>query len=78
MEIFISQRAGSFYILDQFSNLMFRPMSQNDECFDLDIGDFNLVEYEKIGEDERLQDGTLLIPYLDNIAGQLKKLRDNK
>ena len=77
MEIFISTRTGSAYILDDKANLMFRPLSKNDECFKLDIGEFDYVEFEHL-EGETTADGALLVPYLDNIAKQLKELRDGR
>lgn len=75
MEIFISKLTGSAYILDDKGNLMFRPLSKNDECFKLDIGDFDYVEFEEL-EDEVLDNGLKLVPYLDGVAKQLKEERD--
>lgn len=77
MEIFISQLTGSAYILDDKNELMFRPLSINDECFSLDIGDFDYTEPEKLGG-ERLDNGMLLTDYLSNIAEQLKAERAKK
>lgn len=77
MEIFLSKFTGCAYILDDKNNLMFRPLSKNDECFKLDIGGFDYVEFEKL-ESETLENGLKLVPYLDNISDQLRAERKSQ
>lgn len=77
MEIFISQQAGSIYILDQDNNLMFRPMLTTDDCFNLDIDDFDYVEFDML-KGEQLDSGEFLTDYLEGIINKLETLRNAK
>jgi hypothetical protein len=77
MEIFLSALTGSAYILDDKNQLMYRPLGSGDECFSLDIGDFDYTEPEKLGG-EVLNNGILLTDYLKEITKKLIAERSKK
>lgn len=70
MEMFISQQLIAIYILNQDGGLMFRPLSNNNDIFDTDYGDFYDVEMEKLDELEKES--------VEEIKKSLQKLRNAK
>lgn len=64
MKLFISEKTGSIYWLDGDA-LMFCPLPARNGLIDLD-NDGGAVEFD-LFEGDTLDDGTLLVDYLNNI-----------